>query len=82
MPAAMVITSCMAQIQNFSPDLSFERNLGHSGYLANITSAIRSHAAGGDPMTTSLTESGINLAAAGIVFTDNPKNAIVAQYPE
>ena len=81
-PATMVITSCMAQIQDFSPDVSFEVNLGSGGYLANITSAIRSHAAGGDPMTASLAKSGINLATAGTVFTDNPKNAVVAQYPE
>ena len=81
-PEDKVVHTYAAQIQNFSPDISFEGYTGPSSYLASITSAIRSHAASGDNVPNALSKSSANLAAGGVTFVTVPKNAVAPQYPE
>lgn len=73
----------LARLQNFAPYWSAEtNNPANDGYMANITSAIKHHAAVGDSgMGPASTKAANLLTAAGTSFVSDPKNALAATYP-
>lgn len=78
--ADVTVGKFFARIQNFAPNVTAEA-LGPSTYIANITSAIKHHAAVGDFVPTALAEASAKLAASGISFVSDPKNAFSSSYP-
>lgn len=75
------VLACGAHLQTFSPDVTFEGNVGPGDYLAVVTGAIRHHAAVGDSVPLAITESSAKLTAAGTTFSLDPRNAVLASYP-
>ncbi|MBS0227649.1 MAG: hypothetical protein JSS23_03020 [Proteobacteria bacterium] len=80
-PADCVVSCCGAQIQNFSPNITFEGYIGTGVYLSSITNAIRHHAAVGDAVPTAVSESSARLASSGTTFEQDPRNAVLTAYP-
>lgn len=80
-PADCVVNTFAAQIQDFSPDMTFETYIGTGVYLSSITAAIRHHAALGDSVPTAVSKSSAKLTQAGTTFGADPRNAQLAAYP-
>lgn len=79
----IAVQGVWARLQSFAPYWSAETNNASSdGYLSNIASAIKHHAAAGDAeIAAAATRAAALLAAAGTSYTSDPKNAIAATYP-
>jgi len=77
---------CMAAVQNFSPNWSFNGFNDPSGYVANAYGAMRHHEACGDSTINSARVAmdacwASAAAASGSSFANEPKNAMAAAYP-
>lgn len=77
--SSVVVSRFLARVQNMAPATSATNDSSATSYLANITSAIRHHAACGDAVGAALSESAA--LAAGTNFSADPKNGFSATYP-
>lgn len=80
-PSNITVGSFAARIQNFAPDFTAEGFVGPAAYIANITGAIRHHAACGDSVSSAVTASSARLTTSGVTFGADPKNAMTTAYP-